>query len=153
MVVSQSAQLVGTWCRCSKTVICTLIGYNTCCRIRCASGLCHKDKIVELNKRLLSTKLFLKVIIWTDPIVKASYVAACLIAKPFTGGEVRYVECGRYNITCFEKRDSSKFSLSHLTITTWSGESGKPTERRLERRVPNFKSPTLALGNSSAWRF
>lgn len=36
---------------------------------------------MELNKRLVSTKLFLKVTIWTDAIVKASFVAAYLIAE------------------------------------------------------------------------
>ena len=48
------------------------------------------DKTVELKKRLSSQEFFQKVTTQADSIVKASYVAAYLIAKiskPFTGDE------------------------------------------------------------------
>ena len=79
------------------------------------------DKTVELKKRLSSQEFFQKVTTQADSIVKASYVAAYLIAKiskPFTGDEfIKQCIESMEDIMCTEKKgDISKISLSHQTI-------------------------------------
>ncbi|XP_075053814.1 general transcription factor II-I repeat domain-containing protein 2-like [Mixophyes fleayi] len=118
-------------------------------------GMCRKDKITELQKKLASEQnYFKKVLIQSDSIVKASYVVANLIAKkskPYYDGEfIKQCMESVADIICPDKKgDFSKISLSHQTIARRIDDIGKSIEKVLKSRAAIFKFYAMAIDEST----
>jgi len=118
-------------------------------------GFFRKQKILELKTCLSSQQLNIKKATSESlTVTKASYVVSSLIAKkskPFIDGEF-IKECleSVADIMCPDKKkDFSKISLSHQTISRRIDDIGKSIENKLEEKVRSFKYYSLAIDEST----